>query len=263
MKKLLLLCVALVLVFSACGQTSQEPATTPTIDEMTTTEALLTEAPTTPSLPSTLPKVQFTATKHQLLPPEQAFDAEFEAFYGEFKAAVQGKDMRFIDSMLSEGVMSSFGGEIGKDFFHEYWSEGWSRVDLWTVLEEIIALGGTYYQAGEYSSGFGKCFAAPYTFKGLDELGLDAFEHYIVIDKNVPVYGANSKAIGTLDYCVLEYHYSDGFLDIGPEDFVGVKLLSGETGYVQRKYVRSPIDYRLCIEQKDGEWKLNWLIAGD
>jgi len=24
-----------------------------------------------------------------------------------------------------------------------------------------------------------------------------------------------------------------------------------------------PIDYRLCIEQRDGAWKLLWLIAGD
>jgi len=232
MKRFFLLCMIVLLLLAACGQ-----------------------APDTQDADT-----DFTVTQQQLFPPEQAFDVEFEAFYEEFTAAVRGKDTRFIEGILDDEIMSSFGGVPGKPYFYDYWA----YMDLWAKLGEIIALGGVYYQAGEYhQANRGKCFVAPYTFAELDG---DAFEQYAVIGKDVPAHekkSARSKVIASLDYNILEFHNSDEFRKKGPEDFVSVTLPTGETGYVQRKYLRSPTDYRLCIEQKDGEWKLLWLVAGD
>ena len=236
-----------------------------------------TQAPSTAELITAIPgKTQFTVTKHQLIPPKQVFDAEFEAFYKEFTAAVRRKDMQFIDSILDEGIMSSFGGELTKEYFYEFWEHRDQRKvvykkDLWDELEAIIALGGVYYQAGEFrQSNRGKCFAAPYLFTEFDSTLFDGYSHgyEAVIDKGVRVYAEksiNSKEIDTVDYNILEYHYdsSEQLWELGPDDFISVTTLSGAAGYIQWKYLRSPIDFRLCIEQKDGEWELLWLIAGD
>ena len=261
MKQLLILCIALMLILSACNRAPAEPTAAPTTEESASSvPAEPTEAPTTSTEPASIsPATLFTVTEHKLFPPKQAFSAEFEAFYKNFKAAVRNKDMRFIDSILDDEIMSSFGG----DPFHEYWA---NEQGLWSVLEEILSLGGVYYQAGEFSYGFGKCFVAPYVFTNFGETDLDALEHFAVIDKGVPVYkaeSAESAVIDTLDYNILEFHYNGEVWGKGPDDFVSVTTLSGTVGHIQTKFIRSPIDYRLCIAQKDDGWKLLWLIAGD
>jgi len=266
MKRLFCFCIV-ILLLTACGQTTIGPsepssAAVPTTVELTSAEEPSTEDPA----PSINREAQFTVTEHQLFPPPQVFDAEFEAFYKEFTTAVRRKDMRFIDSILDDGIMSSFGGEPNKEFFHEHWEIRKQHYgqDLWDVLAEMIALGGVYYQAGEFrQTNRGKCFVAPYVF-GYDPG--EAYEFYAVIDKGVSVYeneSINSKVIDTLDYNILEFHYSQEFWEKKADDFVSVTTLSGAAGFIQRKHLRSPIDYRLCIEQKDGAWKLLWLIAGD
>ena len=239
MKQLLILCAALLLILSACGQAPAEPD------------------PTT--IPTTIEASQA---------PAQPEDVSFEAFYEEFVIAVRNQDMQFIDGILDDGVMSSFGGEPTKAFFHEHWEieETHNGRELWAVLEETIALGGVHYEAGEYfpDQHQGECFVAPYILEEFRKTGLDAFEHLAVIEADVPVYeeeSAASKVTGTLDYGYVAFH-SD-FWGIGPEEFVSVTALSGTAGYVQWKHLRSPIDYRLCFEKKDSGWKLLWLIAGD
>jgi len=234
MKQLLILCVALLLALAACGQAPVEP--------VTTTSAATTEAQAQPA------------------------DTSFETFYSTFTAAVHSKDMQFIDGILDDGTMSSFGGEPGKEYFYEYWDirQEHYQKDLWDELGAIIALGGEYYEAGEYHPSFGECFVAPWTFMAINDTGLDAFEHLAVLGEGVPVYekeDVESKVTGTLDYGYVAYHSE--LRDIGPEEFVSITALSGTAGYVQWKFLRSPIDYRLCLERKDSGWKLLWLIAGD
>jgi hypothetical protein len=50
----------------------------------------------------------------------------------------------------------------------------------------------------------------------------------------------------------------------GDMDFVSVQLASGESGYIQKYYLRSPIGYRFGFSLHDnGEWKMDFMIAGD
>jgi len=233
MKRLLFLCVALLLLLAACGKKTDAPAEPPLLPGFT----------------------QFIVTEHRLPPPEQSFDAGFEAFYEDFTAAVYVRDMEFIDSILDDEVMTSFGGDPGKEYFHEFWS----GYDIWTVLEQIAALGGVHDPAN-------KSFTAPYTFVDFQETGLDVYGHFIVIGEGVRVFETASivsKVIDTLDHTIVEFRYSSEFWEKHPNDFVSVTTLSGEVGYIQKKYLRAPIDYRLCIEQKDGGWRMVSLTAGD
>ena len=279
MKRLFALCIVALLLLSACGQTPIEPTEPSTAAPTTTEEMPTTQAPSTAEpITAIAGKTQFTVTKHRLIPPKQVFDAEFEAFYKEFVAAVRAKDMDFIDSILDEGIMSSFGGEPTKEYFYEFWEHRDQRKDvyrksLWDELEAIITLGGRYYQAGVFREVTGKCFVAPYLFmdfiyEDFADDDVRPFDYDVIIEKGVRVYenaNTNSKVIDTLDYNIVIYHYNanETLWELSPDDFVSITTLSGAAGYIQWKYLRSPIDFRLCIEQKDGEWKLLWLIAGD
>ena len=253
--KWLPLLAAILLLLTAC---TQAPDTQTTAE----TTAFEIDAPATSS--PAPQEVLFTVTEHQLPPPEQAFDADFEAFYKAFTKAVQNNDMAFINSILDDEVMSSFGGDLGKGFFHEHWAQ--KEQALWDELEKIIALGGVYYQAGEYTPELGKCYAAPYVYTNFDGEKFDVYEHFIIAGADVPVYNeasAASSTIDTLNYNIMKFHNSPAFREKGPDDFVRIETQAGTTGYIQKKHLRSPIGYRLCIEQKGGEWKLLWLIAGD
>jgi len=259
MKRLLFLCMAILLLLSACGQAQTKPTEPPTTE--LTSEAAPT---TTEPAPTKTWSTQFAVTEHKLPPPQQAYPAAFEAFYKEFTEAVRDRNMSFIDSILDDEVTSSFGGDLGKAYFHEYW--GYQENHLWAELDKILALGGIYYpQKSERYPSYGNCFVAPYTFTG-DFEGLDGFDYFVLTEKGVPVYteeDTESEVITTLDYRILEFYHSDDFRAKGPDDFVSVTTLAGVAGYMQKKYLRSPVDYRLCIEQKDEGWKLLWLIAGD
>jgi len=120
MKKYLLLCIAFLLILSACGQTK----------------------PKAPELPKT----------------------EFDLFYEEFQTAVSNQDMDFIEGLVDDDTSTMFGR--GPAPFQEHWeyeNEHNGR-DIWTVLEELTALGGVHFEPGEYYEGAGECFVAPYTF---------------------------------------------------------------------------------------------------
>jgi hypothetical protein len=48
-----------------------------------------------------------------------------------------------------------------------------------------------------------------------------------------------------------------------PGDWLNVRLADGSTGYINVKYVRSPIGYRAIFERTDGRWVMTYFIAGD
>ncbi len=42
-----------------------------------------------------------------------------------------------------------------------------------------------------------------------------------------------------------------------------VEILGGKKGFVNAKYVRSPIDYRAIFDKNNGKWKMTAFVAGD
>jgi hypothetical protein len=139
---------------------------------------------------------------------------------------------------------------------------------LWTELEKIIAFGGSFDNFYDSEQEF---FVAPYVFGDFPN-ELDGFECFAIIDKNVNVYAENdikSRVIDHLNYNIIKFNnirldWYDAFWRKSDDDLVKIKTLSGEMGYIAKKYIRSPIDYRLFIEYKDNiGWKLTVLVAGD
>ncbi|WP_446786506.1 hypothetical protein [Macellibacteroides fermentans] len=202
-------------------------------------------------------------SENQLLPlHEQPYDAEFDNVYKTFTDAVRNKDLSVIDGFLDDDIMVSFGSDPGKAAFYEYWNlnNKPEQSELWTELEEIIALGG-HYNRDE------RTFTAPYTYADFPD-DMDSFVSVVVIDEGVNVYEKKepgSEVIAQLNYNIIKLDLDDKESEYKPdEDLIKIETPSGKKGYVQKQFVRSPIDYRLSlIFNKNSEWKLVTMISGD
>jgi hypothetical protein len=131
---------------------------------------------------------------------------------------------------------------------------------IWRALDEVIKLGGVFEKDGS--------FTAPYTFAKFPD-DMDGFTSLVCISENVPLYknpSADDNPAATLHYDIVlpVGDAREGSKKSGENSqWRKVKTLSGIEGYVMKKYLRSPIDYRATFHKKSGVWKMTNFIAGD
>jgi hypothetical protein len=63
----------------------------------------------------------------------------------------------------------------------------------------------------------------------------------------------------SLDYGIVEA----GAAQPEDESWRAVRLPDGRAGFVDRRYLRSPIDYRAIFARIDGRWQMTLFLAGD
>ena len=96
----------------------------------------------------------------------------------------------------------------------------------------------------------------------------------MIIDDKVAVYAEESLTSEVIDY--LSYNIirdnTDWYYGTGEEtrakrwdsDFTKIQSQSGSIGYIEKKYIKSPIDYRFGFSlNEEGEWKMIFLVTGD
>jgi|GEM_PF-1831552 len=203
---------------------------------------------------------EFTVTERKLIPPEQNFGAEFSKALEKLTDAVHSKNLTVLDDFLDNETMVDFGGSGGKAKFYEHWelNKNPENSKLWTELKKIFDLGGTYDENE-------KRFVAPYVFSDFPE-ELDAFTHFVITGTDIKVYtekNLESKVAGVLNDNIIKASEDNGFFEKTDQDFIGIKISSGSQGYIQKKYIRSPIGYRLSLVYKKSGWKLTYMVEGD
>lgn len=191
----------------------------------------------------------------QLLPvDESSQNAGFEKFREELLAAVRSKDVDFLKRHIDEKIRYTFGENSGIDGFIKEWNldKDPEHSALWAELEEVISLGGTFDSRN--------AFVAPYVFSNFPET-VDGFVYLAVIDKNVKLYSKpdlKSDVIGIINYnLVRDIEFKKA------QPWQKVIVQKDVAGYVQSKYLRSPVDYRAFFENKSGSWKIVFFVAGD
>ncbi len=98
---------------------------------------------------------------------------------------------------------------------------------------------------------------------------MDAFGYHAIFGKDVNLRSkpqADAPVVDTLSYNIVQIELENSVRDKNKPDsytWVKVNTLGGKKGFVQAKYVRSPIDYRAIFEKKNGKWKMTAFIAGD
>jgi len=198
--------------------------------------------------------LQATEAQQKLLPVDEAASrADFFTFRAQLQAALARRDVKAVLSAIDPDIRNSFGGDGGIAEFRQSWDIDSPGSRLWETLATVLALGGTF--DGEDS------FAAPYVFSAWPD-ELDSFSFLAILGTGVRVHtgpSSTSATITRLSYDIVELGES-GSLE---EAWVQVLLPGGTSGYVARPYTRSPLDYRGLFNQRDGQWYLSALVAGD
>lgn len=189
-----------------------------------------------------------------LLPADQAPRLpDFLAFRTQLQSAISRRDVQAVTAVLHPDVKLSFGGDDGVSAFAPLWTPTAPDTKLWETLATVLALGGTF--EGD------SIFTAPYVFTNWPH-DLDAFDYAAIIGKGVRVRRAPSDTaavVATLDYAIVETLESA----TNESSWVPVRIAGGHRGYVHRRYIRSPIDYRVRFVKRDGRWQMVFFLAGD
>ena len=191
----------------------------------------------------------------KLLPVDEASaQPGFFTFRANLLKAVQARDTAFLYAALAPDILNSFGGNGGSAEFKELWRPAEPESQLWAVLTEILALGGTFS---------GDEFSAPYVFSTFPE-DLDGFEHVVIVGSDVRVRARpalDAPILTTLSFDIVRS--ADREEGLAAEGWRRVELSDGRTGYVSASYARSPLGYRALFTRERGVWLLSVLVAGD
>ena len=185
-------------------------------------------------------------------------DPGFQAFRRRLLEALRRHDKDFVMGLLDPAVKVSFGPDDGPQGFAEHWGlDRPASSRLWTELTTILSLGGRLQRDGDRTE-----FCAPYISTHFPD-GWDPLEYAAIVASNVIVRSRpapSAPAIARLSFDIVRTEAP------ASETQAWMKIVTpdGHPGYVARRYVRSPIDYRACfLKQESGRWVLRLLVAGD
>lgn len=198
------------------------------------------------------------AKERKLYPVDEGEkDASFSAFRDRLLKAASERDKKFLLSVIDPQIKWSFGDNHGSREFRRHWKIDGDGSGLWGELINVLSLGGTFS-----TSGGRKEFCAPYTFTRFPD-DLDAFEYAAIVGKDVRVRAqpnADAPIVAALSYDLVKAEFPE---NDGATGWAKVTTPNGEQGYVLKKFVRSPVDYRACFRNTKGKWLMTLFIAGD
>jgi hypothetical protein len=254
MKRLLL--IPLLILPLACRENpSPESQAVTTASETSATETTMTVTETTATQATETAPAAPAVKGPKLMPVDEATsDPSLVAFRNELLAAVRRRDADAVVALADPKIRTSFGGGGGaKDFRSNLAQPG-----VWEDFEQLLTQGGKFVGEGP-----GRSFWAPYVYSAWPDAH-DAFASLAITGENVPLYesaGKNARVIATLSDDIVQ-RAGDTGRDAG--EWQNVKTADGHTGWVEARFVRSPVGYRAgFLKNKDGKWQINALVAGD
>jgi hypothetical protein len=200
----------------------------------------------------------------RFLPVDEAGkDPSFVAFRNQLRDAVRRRDSRSVMSVVDPKIEMGFDGNAGIGDFKRIWKPERKESDLWPVLDQVLAMGGTF----EKSNGRLE-FCAPYVASRFPA-GFDEFESGAITGKDVRVYArpqAGAAVAGTLSYDVvkvIDWRGERSQTVTTKDRWVLIRTPQGLRGYVRHAFIRSPVDFRAYFAKVKGRWMMVGLIAGD
>lgn len=186
-----------------------------------------------------------------LLPKDESGrDAQFAAFFAQFRETVEKRDTAALLRVVSPNIKNSFGGNDGVAEFREMWEIEKPGSKVWPVLDRLLRLGGAWFDPNLY--------CAPYLFQKFPN-DLDAFDHQVVAGTGVRLRERPSLTAPVLDQLSFEIVR---VIEMG-EEWTQVRTLGGNRGFISSQYLYSPVGYRACFQESGAEWTMTLLIAGD
>lgn len=199
------------------------------------------------------PAVAQTSQRKLAPRDESARDKGVKAVVDALRAAAAAKAPDRLKPLLAEEVYESFGGDGSAAGFVESFRK---KPALWLELDTALALGGTFVNTTTYAS--------PYVYSAFPD-ALDSHRHYVVLGANVPLHEApRDPAIVSqrLTHDIVRQETPETGVRL-PNDWIRVRPPFGQSGYIRRSLIRSPIDYRVVIEKRGQRWLVTAFVAGD
>lgn len=202
---------------------------------------------------------------------ESGQDPSLKAFVDGMKAAIARKDQAAILSMVHPNVEISLGTDNGVAAFKKLWFPAGKPSELWTLLNKLINLGGTFRRDSNGSPV--NIFEFPY-FQGKPIPGnADPYMAIFVTGADVNVRSAPSKSasvLGRLTYDVVTTQVraprpkEPGIPDQHPDQWTEVATLDqGLSGFVYNDYLWYYLGWRMVLGKENGKWMVSVLIQGD
>lgn len=199
------------------------------------------------------------AQEMKLKPVDQAGrDPSFAKFRTALLDAVRRRDVDYVVAQADLEVKLSFGGDYGRDTFHNLLTgtEDWQGEAYWAELQRVLELGGVFMDANSFCTPYVACLDVP----GCPDC--DPYETMFTVARDAVARAepdASAPVAARLSYDVLR-------IDIEAEhqgEWTPVILPDGSRGYVSGPDFRMSIDYRALFEKVDGTWRMTVFIAGD
>ena len=184
---------------------------------------------------------------------EAVMQPDFFSFRAQLLSTLARRDTPALLEVVHRNIKNSFGGNDGINEFKKTWALHKRDSRLWEVLATVLALGGSF--TGDAA------FHAPYVFSRWPA-DVDAFGNVAVVGSEVRVRASASRSaesIATLSFAIVERAEPSAT----GSAWVAVRLPGGRVGFIDRRFVRGPVDYRAIFTKADGKWMLSALIAGD
>ena len=188
------------------------------------------------------------------LPPVEQCggDPTFDAFRTELAQVVRRRDSGRLLAMLDEEALVDLGGGTGRKAFADNWElAGKNQSRVWTHLDRMLPLGCALA---------GDARVIPSMVVQIDP-SIDAYETVVAVTADAAMRSApqeSAEVVARLNWDLLTV----GAEDIHAE-WMPVSLSDGRRGFVRREHVRSPIDFRMAIENKGQGWRITAFVAGD
>ena len=185
-------------------------------------------------------------------------NAQFSEFRANVVNSIKLGRYDWVVARIAPEIKFSFGAEGGKAVLLKAWRDfPEAKEQFFADLLECLLLGGQFKAYGEK-----RYFVAPYVFSSWPD-EFDAFEHYALVADDVPVFldaKRGSPPTIRLTRTIVRYLGKDE----GELSHVKYGTQDGETGWVPRDKIRSPIDHRaLFAVGANGSYRLETLVAGD
>jgi hypothetical protein len=187
-----------------------------------------------------------------LLPEDQsARDRSLLALIGTMRTHVRRRDSKALCALMPSDFKVEFDVGKGPDAFRRHWDSETPTSAVWTTLDTLLSLGGTFYSDS--------LFALPYVYTRFP-YDLDRLQ-YVVATGEIPVYAESNLAgarIGTLKHAIVPLA-----TPLTPPAMLrqqpSVALQHPELGlcYAAGTDVYSPAGHRAFFEKRSGQWR--WL----
>lgn len=204
---------------------------------------------------------------------EVSQDKSLSDFVARLQSAISQKDKSYLLSVVDPDIEISFGDEKGIEAFTRNWKPEVKDSPIWYLLGKLISLGGTFVDVEGAPKSTRTNFVFPYIYTATLPDAADPYSAMVITGANVNLRegpGKTAKVLGQLSFDVVkaDLEHSAPFQTPHPavrqyEWYKVTTLDDKSTGFVYGDYVWSPIDYRMFLKKKQGQWKITVLVEGD